>query len=91
MVLDEFQLCHRGPLRGFPSLLQAQVDRLQDRSTAGGLIVLGSVQAEMEALLNDRQAPLLDARRSTSGSIHGISKRSLKCATITAQATRRAA
>ena len=58
VVLDEFQLCHRGPLRGFPSLLQAQVDRLQDRSMVGGLIVLGSVQAEMEALLNDRQAPL---------------------------------
>ena len=58
VVLDEFQICHRGPLRGFPSLLQAQVDRLRDRSTVGGLIVLGSVQAEMEALLNDRQAPL---------------------------------
>ena len=58
VVLDEFQICHRGPLRGLPSLLQAQVDRLQDRDPAGGLIVLGSVQAEMEALLYDRRAPL---------------------------------
>ena len=58
VVLDEFQTCHRGPLRGLPSLLQVQVDRLQGRSPVGGLIVLGSVQAEMEALINDRQAPL---------------------------------
>ena len=58
VVLDEFQVCHRGPLSGFPSLLQEQVDRLQDRNAAGGLIVLGSVQADMEALLHDRRAPL---------------------------------
>ena len=58
VILDEFQVCHRGPLSGLPSLLQAQVDRLQDRDAAGGLIVLGSVQAEMEALLHDRRAPL---------------------------------
>ncbi len=58
VMLDEFQTCHAGPLRGFPSLLQAEVDRLQDRDTAGGLILLGSVQTEMEALLNDRRAPL---------------------------------
>jgi len=58
VVLDEFQLCHRGPLSALPSLLQAQVDRLQDRDMAGGLIVLGSVQTEMEALLEDRKAPL---------------------------------
>ena len=58
VVLDEFQTSHAGPLRGFPSLLQAEVDKLQDLDTAGGLILLGSVQAEMEALLNDRRAPL---------------------------------
>ena len=58
VALDEFQVCHRGPLRVFPSLLQAQVDRLQDRGPGGGLLVLGSVQTEMEALLNDRRAPL---------------------------------
>lgn len=58
VVLDEFQTCHGGPLRGLPSLLQAQVDRLQDRDTAGGLLLLGSVQSDMEALLNDDRAPL---------------------------------
>ena len=58
VALDEFQLCRDGPLRALPSLLQAQVDRLQDQDTRGGLIVLGSVQAEMEALLDDRKAPL---------------------------------
>ena len=58
VALDEFQLCRRGPLSALPSLLQAQVDRLQDQDTAGGLIVLGSVRTEMEALLEDRKAPL---------------------------------
>lgn len=58
VVLDEFQVCRRGPLAGFPSLLKTRVDRLQDRNPVGGLILLGSVQSEMEALLDDRQAPL---------------------------------
>ena len=58
VALDEFQICHQGPLRGLPSLLQMQVDRLQDQDGAGGLILLGSVQSEMEALLDDRRAPL---------------------------------
>ena len=58
VILDEFQTCHGGPLRGLPSLLQAEVDRLQDQEMAGGLLLLGSVQSEMEALLNDRRAPL---------------------------------
>lgn len=59
VVLDEFQICLNGPLSPFPSLLQAQVDHLQNnRSLVGGLIVVGSVQAEMEALLEDRKAPL---------------------------------
>ena len=59
VVLDEFQNCLDGPLGPFPSLLQAHVDRLQDRpSPVGGLIVVGSVQTEMEALLEDRKAPL---------------------------------
>ncbi|MYB97089.1 MAG: ATP-binding protein [Gemmatimonadetes bacterium] len=44
VVLDEFQVCRRGTLSGFPSLLKARVDRLQDRSPVGGLILLGSVQ-----------------------------------------------
>ena len=58
VVLDEFQVCRRGPLAGFPSLLKSQVDRLQGRNPVGGLILLGSVQSEMEALLDDRHAPL---------------------------------
>ncbi len=58
VVLDEFQICHRGPLSGFPSLLQAQVDRLRSQNVAGGLVVLGSLQTEMEALLKNRKAPL---------------------------------
>lgn len=58
VVLDEFQVCRRGPLSGFPSLLQARVDELQNRDAVGGLILLGSVQTEMAALLDDRQAPL---------------------------------
>ena len=57
VAIDEFQVCLRGPLRGLPSLLKERVDRLQDVE-GGGLIVLGSVQAEMHALIHDRQAPL---------------------------------
>ena len=58
VVLDEFQVCRRGPLAGFPSLLKTQVDRIQGRYPVGGLILLGSVQSEMEALLHDQHAPL---------------------------------
>ena len=58
VVFDEFQVCRRGPLSGFPSLLKTRIDGLHDRSEVGGLILLGSVQTEMEALLDDRQAPL---------------------------------
>ena len=58
VVLDEFQVCRRGTLSGFPSLLKARVDRLQNQRPVGGLILLGSVQTEMEAILDDRQAPL---------------------------------
>ena len=57
LVIDEFQVCHRGPLRGLASMLQFQVDRLQDTAN-GGLIVMGSVQSQMEAMLADRRAPL---------------------------------
>ena len=84
MVLDEFQICHRGPLRGLPSLLQAQVDRLQDRDAAGGLIVLGSVQAEMEALLYDRRAPLFGRTTFDLASLRGTFARCSKCALIMA-------
>ncbi len=57
VAIDEFQVCLRSPLRGLPSLLKERVDRLQGIE-GGGLIVLGSVQAEMHALIHDRQAPL---------------------------------
>ena len=56
VVIDEFQVCYQGPLRGFPALLKQRVDRLQE--SAGGLIVMGSLQSEMEAMLHDRRAPL---------------------------------
>lgn len=61
VVFDEFQVCFQGPLQGLPSLLQAQVDNLIG-SDRGGLILLGSVQTEMEALLASRQAPLFGRR-----------------------------
>lgn len=58
VALDEFQICLRGPLRALPSLLQTQVDYLQDIETEGGIIVLGSVQSEMNLLLEDSRTPL---------------------------------
>lgn len=60
VVLDEFQYFTRKHLAEFPSHLQAAVDRLsRDAATvSGGLIVLGSLHAEMTALLEDREAPL---------------------------------
>lgn len=58
VALDEFQTCLRGPLRALPSLLQSPVDDLQDIETEGGIIVLGSVQTEMEMLLQDSRMPL---------------------------------
>ena len=59
VALDEFQRSSSGALNPLPSLLQEQVDRLRDDVRAtGSLILLGSVQSEMEALLQDRNAPL---------------------------------
>jgi uncharacterized protein len=59
VVLDEFQYFSRAALRAFNSHLQAEVDRLRDLSpTDGGLFVLGSLQTEMTALLEDDSAPL---------------------------------
>lgn len=62
VALDEFQYFHRKPLFDFCSLLQAEVDRLSARAQGikGGLIVLGSLHAEMSALLEDRAAPLFN-------------------------------
>jgi AAA+ ATPase superfamily predicted ATPase len=62
IVLDEFQYFHRKTLSAFPSFLQAVVDECQARSNEapGCLIVLGSIHAEMTALLEDQRAPLFN-------------------------------
>lgn len=62
VALDEFQYFNRAHLQPFCSSLQAEVDTLsaQADKVAGGLIVLGSVQTEMTALLEDRSAPLFN-------------------------------
>ena len=64
VVLDEFQYLSRKAFTEFCSLLQAAVDRLAADATSvsGGLIVLGSVHAEMTALLEDRSAPFVQPR-----------------------------
>lgn len=59
VVLDEFQYFTRSKLHPFNSFLQAQVDKLRGAQLKhGGLFVLGSLQSEMNALLNDKGAPL---------------------------------
>ena len=60
VALDEFQYFSRKHLSEFTSHLQATVDELSARAEAvpGGLIVLGSLHAELVALLEDRDAPL---------------------------------
>ena len=66
VILDEFQYFTRASLRSFNSFLQAEIDVLRN-TNHGGLFVLGSIQSEMEALLDDKAAPLygrLTAQRS---------------------------
>ncbi len=59
VALDEFQYFSRKALYSFTSELQYEVDRLAAMPVArGGLIVLGSLHTEMQALLEDRSAPL---------------------------------
>lgn len=60
VALDEFQYFSRKHLADFASYLQASVDRLAQRASTveGGLIVLGSLHAELVALLENRDAPL---------------------------------
>lgn len=59
VVLDEFQYFTRGGLRSFNSFLQAEVDKLRTANLdRGGLFVLGSLQSEMNLLLDDKAAPL---------------------------------
>lgn len=57
VVLDEFQYFVRNTLYAFNSFLQAEIDNLRGTGQ-GGLFVLGSIQTEMQALLNDKGAPL---------------------------------
>ena len=60
VALDEFQYFTRKHLHEFTSHLQAVVDETTGgpSSATGGLIVLGSIHAELVALLEDRTAPL---------------------------------
>jgi hypothetical protein len=61
VVLDEYQVFARRPLYSFNSALQFEVDRLRAPDapvTTGGLILLGSIQTEMDALLSGYRAPL---------------------------------
>ena len=60
VALDEFQYFNRERLREFCSHLQQEVDALSAAagSVPGGLLVLGSIQTEITALLEDRAAPL---------------------------------
>ena len=60
VAFDEFQYFSRKRLYEFTSHLQAEVDQLaaDAASVGGGLFVLGSLHAELVALLEDRQAPL---------------------------------
>ena len=59
VALDEFQYFNRKALYPFTSALQSEVDRLAATpEVRGGLIVLGSLHTEMQALLEDRSAPL---------------------------------
>ncbi|RKJ98603.1 ATP-binding protein [Alicycliphilus denitrificans] len=59
VVIDEFQYFTRSKLYAFNSFLQAEVDKLRGAQLKhGGLFVLGSLQSEMNALLDDKSAPL---------------------------------
>jgi AAA+ ATPase superfamily predicted ATPase len=60
VALDEFQYFSRKHLSEFTSHLQARVDQLAAEAdrVPGGLVVLGSLHAELVALLDDRDAPL---------------------------------
>lgn len=62
VALDEFQYFSRKHLFEFTSHLQAVVDALAARAdqVPGGLLILGSLQTELNALLEDRSAPLFN-------------------------------
>lgn len=60
VALDEFQYFSRKVLHEFTSHLQARVDALTAEASTvpGGLFVLGSIHADLVALLEERDAPL---------------------------------
>jgi len=60
VIMDEFQYFNRQPLRDFSSHLQRVVDALlaPGATCRGGLLVLGSLHTEIEALLDHKDAPL---------------------------------
>src|SRR6267142_136233 len=60
IALDEFQYFNREHLKDFPSLLQREVDLLSAGAARvpGGLLVLGSVHTDIQALLEHQSAPL---------------------------------
>jgi AAA+ ATPase superfamily predicted ATPase len=62
VALDEFQYFTRAHLADFPSFLQREVDALSAKAStvSGGLLVLGSIHAEIQALLEDKSAPLFN-------------------------------
>jgi AAA+ ATPase superfamily predicted ATPase len=62
VIFDEFQYFNRSHLREFNSELQRVVDGLaRDASNVpGGLVVLGSIHADLVALIEDRKAPLFN-------------------------------
>lgn len=62
IALDEFQYFTRAHLSDFPSFLQREVDALSARAgtVTGGLLVLGSIYTEIQALLEDKSAPLFN-------------------------------
>jgi len=62
VAIDEFQYFNRRSLYEFNSHLQFRLDELARDSggVRGGLIVLGSIHADMVALLEDRNAPLFN-------------------------------
>ncbi len=72
VVLDEFQYFHRKVLMPFTSSLQAVVDECIRRPSEypGCLIVLGSIHTEMNALLEDRHAPLFQRTTDSMALTH---------------------
>lgn len=78
VALDEFQYFNRKHLYDFNSFLQYEVDQLANstENIPGGLIVLGSIHAEMAALVDGRNSPLYN-RVTDSFELHHLDMESL--------------